>query len=150
MGCQTLWALTPSHGLDDLEETLLALRSALWTLRRRKFFQGIRSGVGVIEPKLAENGRCWSVHCHLVVDVQALNPVTLKKQWRKLTNRRGKFVYATRPLVTRGTEIHLAEYLSKPVAWWPKPGKMHPVLLEVLWNAIRNKRLLVEWGFGRV
>ncbi len=137
-----------SKGLWDLAETIREFRKHLTNLRALKAFAlTVRGGVGVIEPKLSEDGTCWAVHAHLAIGITDDFDITqFQNYWREKTNGRGDFKYQDKPDIDIGDEEQYARYACKPDTWSPDAGDLPLELFGVLVDAIYRKQLYVSWG----
>jgi hypothetical protein len=117
-------------------------------MRRRKIFKDVLSGCGALEPKLAEKRRCWSLHGHLILDIDwsRFDLRALQEAWNELTTGRGTFGNADTPKVDKRHAAALAKYISKPDWISPEPGTLPPRYLKLLWDGTRYQRLPITWG----
>lgn len=140
-----------SVGSSDLHATIGVFRRALATVRRRRCLKAVKLAVACIEPKLSEDGRRWSVHAHLVVDVaeNSLDVPALDRGWRALvrvSGRSGSFsLHPTRPAVADGEIFRVGRYITKARDVAPRPGTMALERLEVLRGQLRCVRLPIVW-----
>ncbi len=132
-----------SHSLDDLRETIRSFRRLFGRFRRASL-RSVTNAVGMIEPKLGENGQFWAVHAHVVLDVGGLRWGELREEWRKLTGGRGRFLEDPR-LVDR-RPVSLAAYIVSGKDACPAPGTVAPANLDRLWRALYRVQLPINWG----
>src|SRR5207249_627066 len=66
-------------------------RYALKEIRNRKVFRPVAGGVEFFEFELSKHRRSWNLHCHVVMDVDALDPVAVEMTFKQLTDHRGWF-----------------------------------------------------------
>jgi len=138
----------PSKRIDDLGPAIVLLRGALAKLRRRECFSAVTAGVGGVEPKLSNDGQCWALHAHLVLDVAgALTVDAVDRAWRALTQGRGQFSVHETPNVF--APANLARYATKSDDWSPPPGSMPLECLAELRRSIRGRRLLIQWPVAK-
>jgi hypothetical protein len=138
-----------SKGYSDLAATIREFRECLAAIRRRACFSGVRAGVGAVETKLTADQTCWLVHAHPTLDVEHIDVQSVAAAWKELTAGRGKFGLHEDPHLTGVKILKAAIYATKQNSWCPEPGEMPPHLLALLINAIRGKRLWIEWGTKR-
>ncbi len=133
-----------SRSLDDLQETIRALRRLLGVFLRKRV-RGVRGALGMIEPKLSDDARFWAVHAHLVLDVDAVRWSDAAAGWHALSRGRGRFREDMRPVSSRSPH-GLAKYIVKGSDACPRPGALPPSLLARLWVALFRVQLVVSLG----
>jgi hypothetical protein len=135
-----------SRALHDLRPTIGEIRRALTRLLQRKMFgSNVRAVLGVVEPKLAEGGHYWTVHTHLVLDIDAVPWGQADAAWYRLSHARGRFLEDLRPLPRRSGH-GLATYLAKGTDACPAPGTFSPRVLAVLWTSLFRVQLVMRRG----
>jgi hypothetical protein len=134
-----------SKTLGDCEAAVRALKKAFAKLKRRACFKGIVGGMIAVEVALTE--RCWLAHAHVVLDgVFDLNAV--QACWAQLIGvSSGSF--EPDPDQAPLSIQEWASYMTKAKGWCPDPGTMPTPMLDVLFSAIRGKRLFGRWGTAK-
>jgi len=135
-----------SRTLDDLRSTVHELRSTFGKLLQRKVLRGrVRALVGVVHPKLDGDGHYWTVHAHVVLDVDAVPWGAARAAWSCLSGGRGRFDEDRRPLPRRSSYA-LASYLAKGTDACPAPGTLPLPVLAVLWRSLYRVQLVMRRG----
>jgi hypothetical protein len=140
------WTLTrPSEGPWRLKESLREMRTCLNAWRRRKCVkEGVLGAVGAIEPKCAR--AVWSVHAHLVVEVdrKSISHQELEAAWEEVTGGKGRFL-VEEPI--RSLE-RVTSYTVKMRDECPDPGSMELSRYAHLVKGVKGARLKIAWGTG--
>ncbi len=143
-----------SKSLYDLKETVDNFLYYHKLFRRRKNFkEGILSGIGALEVKLAKKKMVWNVHAHFVLDLTPrIRELWLHEAWWELTEGRGSFLPHDESDVDLRNLKALAKYITKNLTWCPTPGKLGSTmeeeleLLEQIHDALKDRKLLIAWG----
>jgi hypothetical protein len=140
-----------SESLWDLTAAIDACREAFCKLRRLAAFRSVQAGVGGFEPKVSAGGTCFNFHAHLVLDIDRgrFDITTIAAAWARLTKGRGTFLLHKGAyhgeVVDPRNPYAIARYATKALDWCPKPATLSPKLLDLLWTALRGRRLFTSW-----
>jgi hypothetical protein len=142
------------NGYDDLDQTWSKFSIYLQKLKRWYYERCKRAGrevraVGEIEPKLSKNRQVWSLHIHLILEIDEDDKEALMKKWLNLIQAKND-IGAVCEWVGRVENIEArANYITKLDWRCPNAGELEDEVLEAFMKGIYGRRHLISWGFRK-
>jgi hypothetical protein len=145
-----------SYQLGKLDEAMRLIGAARTVLCNWCRQHGI-SAIGVIDPKLGDNGHYWSLHIHLMLGPCPDDLSAMRALWRGVVGERGNVVPTPMETYARAAgdgapadkDERFASYMAKQKDVCPRPDTMDLDDLQELWQAVKGKQMGIAWGVAR-